>query len=252
MASAVPTSPMRSLVLPGLATLMALIVLVGLGSWQLLRLSEKDRLVTQIEASLNAPPIPLPGVETWASLKSSDYDYRRVSLSGTFNHEKEALVFGFIAVGDRGDTREGFFALTPLTLADGSIVLVNRGFVPQALREQSSRPEGLFKGVVTLTGLMRAPQSKGTFTPNDEPAKNLYFTIDPVSISRALKLDKIAPFTVDADRMAGTAPWPDGGHTVVTLVNNHLQYALTWFALAFALMGVFVVFAGKRLKGADA
>ncbi len=251
MASPAPSSPTRALLLPGLMTLLALIVLLGLGSWQLMRLSEKDRLVTQIEASLSAPPVPLPETETWASLKSSEYDYRRVSVSGTFNHEKEALAFGFIAVGDRGDTREGFFALTPLTLADGAIVLVNRGFVPQALREQSSRSEGLTKGFVTLTGIMRAPQIKGTFTPNDEPTKNLYFTIDPVTIASALKLDKVAPFIVDADRIAGSAPWPDGGHTVVTLVNNHLQYALTWFALAFGLMGVFFVFARKRLTGSD-
>jgi surfeit locus 1 family protein len=237
--------------LPGLATLIALIVLLGLGSWQLARLAEKDQLVTQIEASLSAPPVPLPEPETWASLKSTDYDYRRVSLTGTFNHDKEALVFGFISVGGRGDTREGFFAVTPLTLADGSTVLVNRGFVPQALREQSARLEGLTKGIVTLTGLMRAPEKKGTFTPNDEPTKNLYFTIDPVTLASALKLDKAASFIVDADRMAGSAPWPDGGHTIVTLVNNHLQYALTWFALAFGLMGVFFVFARKRLNGSD-
>jgi len=132
-------------------------------------------------------------------------------------------------------------------LVDGSTVLINRGFVPQDLRAQSTRSDGLIQGLVTITGLMRQPEKKGYFTPEDEPAKNLFFTIDPVSIARARQIEHLAPFIVDADKSMGQNQWPEGGHTVVSLTNNHLQYAITWFALALGLAGVFFVFANNRV-----
>ena len=242
------TSPVRALILPSLLTGLALVILLSLGAWQLIRLDEKDRLVAQIEASLTSPAVPLPASSDWPALKPQDYDYRRVSLSGTFQHDKEALVFGFVDIGQRGDTSEGFFALTPLVLADGSTVIVNRGFVPQAFRDQATRKSGLSEGIVTLTGILRAPEKRGYFTPQDIPAENLFFTIDPASIASARHLEKVAPFIVDADKTTPKGVWPEGGHTIVALVNNHLQYALTWFALAFVLAGVFFVFARDRLN----
>ena len=240
----------RALLLPGLLTVLALIVLIGLGTWQLVRLADKEQQTIRIEASLSAPPVALPAETEWATLKPADYDYRRVSLTGRFQHDKEALAFGFISVGVRGDTREGFFALTPFVLPDGSTIIVNRGFVPQELRDQNTRADGPVQGTVTLTGLMRVPEKKGSFTPDDEPAKNLFFTIDPLSIARARHIERVAPFIVDADQSGPKGQWPEGGHTVVALVNNHLQYAITWFALALGLMGVFFVFATNRINQA--
>ncbi len=237
----------RSLILPGVLTLLALIVLIGLGTWQLVRLAEKDQQTAQIEASLTVAPVPLPSQTEWASLKPAEYDYRRVSLKGSFQHDKEALAFGFISVGVRGDTREGFFALTPFVLEDGSTVIVNRGFIPQDKRAQSARAEGLIQGQMTITGLMRTPEKKGTFTPEDEPQNNLFFTIDPTAIARARQIERVAPFIVDADKSPIPGQWPEGGHTIVALANNHLQYAITWFALALGLAGVFFVFARNRL-----
>jgi surfeit locus 1 family protein len=225
---------------------LALVILISLGTWQLVRLDEKDRLVTQIEASLTATPVPLPSQKEWAALDLQTVDYRRVSLSGTFQHDKEALVFGFVDIGQRGDTSEGFFALTPFRLIDGSTVIINRGFVPQAFRDQSTRKQGLVEGPVNLTGILRTPEKRGLFTPIDDPAKNLFFVIDPVPLAKAKGLENVAPFLVDADRTGPSGVWPEGGHTIVALVNNHLQYAITWFALAFGLMGVFFVFVKNK------
>jgi len=159
------SSATRSLILPGVLTVLALIVLIALGTWQLVRLAEKDQQTAQIEASLTAAPVPLPSQTEWASLKPAEYDYRRVSLKGSFQHDKEALAFGFISVGVRGDTREGFFALTPFVLEDGSSVIVNRGFIPQDRRAQSSRMEGLIQGQMTITGLMRTPEKRARLRP---------------------------------------------------------------------------------------
>ena len=232
----------RPLILPSLFAGLALVILIGLGVWQLVRLDEKDRLVAQIEAALQAPPVSLPSSKEWSVLDLQTFDYRRVSVAGSFQHEKEALVFGFVDVGQRGDTSEGFFALTPFRLADGSTVIVNRGFVPQAFREQFTRKQGLVEGNVNLTGILRTPEKRGLFTPPDDLSKNLFFVIDPAILANAKGLENVAPFVIDADRTNPLGVWPEGGHTIVALVNNHLQYAITWFALAFGLVGVFFVF----------
>jgi surfeit locus 1 family protein len=241
-------SRFRSLLWPALLSLSAFIVLCGLGTWQLIRLAEKEAQKAHIEASLSDAAVPLPNAAEWASLSPATYDYRRVTLKGQFENDKEALVFGFITIGERGDTREGYFVLTPFRLADGSVVIVNRGFVPQELRDPALRRQGLVEGEITLTGLMRAPEKRGFFTPYDEPDHNLFFIMDPMAITKAKGLTNVAPFLVDADRTDIAGRWPEGGHTVVVIVNNHLQYAITWFALALGLAGVFFVFATNRIK----
>lgn len=241
-------SRFRPLLWPGILALSAFVVLCGLGTWQLIRLAEKEAQKAHIEASLSDAPVPLPNAAEWPSLSPAVYDYRRVILTGHFEHDKEALVFGFITVGERGDTREGYFALTPFRLDDGSIVIVNRGFVPQELRDPALRRQGLVDGEITLTGLMRVPEKRGFFTPDDEPHHNLFFIMDPIAIAKAKGVANVAPFLVDADKTELPGRWPEGGHTVVVILNNHLQYAITWFALALGLAGVFFVFATNRIK----
>jgi surfeit locus 1 family protein len=238
----------RALLLPGILTLLAFTVLCGLGTWQMVRLAEKEAQTAQIEASLTQNPVPLPAPAEWSTLSPSAYDYRRVVLRGHFEHDKEALVFGFLVIGERGDTREGFFAITPFQRADGSVILVNRGFIPQELRDPSLRAQGLIEGDITLTGIMRQPERRGFFTPDDEPQHNLFFIMDPASLAQAKGVSNVAPFLVDADKADIPGRWPEGGHTVVVLVNNHLQYAITWFALALGLAGVFFVFARIRMN----
>ena len=160
-------------------------------------------------------------------------------------------MFGFIPAGETGETTPGYFILTPLETSGGATVIVNRGFVPQELGDRSRRPDGLVSGEVTITGLMRAPQPRGLCTPADDPRKGIWFTRDPVTIAADLDLRRVAPFTIDADASPVPGRWPEGGHTVVSVPNNHLQYALTWFALALALLAVFVTFARGRIKPAQ-
>ena len=126
-------------------------------------------------------------------------------------------------------------------------MIVNRGFVPTELRDPAARPQSQPTGEATVTGLVRAPQARAWFTPEDVPSQNRWFTRDPSSIAAAKGLDRTAPFYVEADAAPNPGGWPRGGQTRPDLPNSHLQYALTWYGLALALAGVFGAFAWRRL-----
>lgn len=239
---------MRRLLIPSIVSVIAFVILCGLGFWQLERLYEKEALLQRIDQSLKADAVAMPGEAEWSQLKPDEYTYRKVFVSGHFEHEHEAHVFGFIVIDDKGTTSPGYFVLTPLALNNGGRVIVNRGFVPEAMKAQDQRKLGLIEGLMTIQGLMRVPERRGLFTPQEDLQKNIRFLRDPALIASSFTLDRVAPFIIDADATAIPGRWPEGGHTVVSVSNNHLEYALTWFGLALVLIGVFTAFALKASK----
>jgi surfeit locus 1 family protein len=239
-----PREP-TGLLWPTVGMLVAFAFLVSLGVWQLERLAWKEALIATIAARTTAPPVPLPPESEWASLAPTDYAYRHVRLEGTFEHDKEAKVFRPLADPRGRYSGLGDLILTPLRLSSGAVVIVNRGFVPENRIDPASRAEGQIQGPVTVTGLMREPESRNPFTPADDIAHRLWFTRDPASIATAFGLDRVAPFTIDQDASPIPGGLPQGGETVLSLPNSHLSYALTWFGLALALLGVYGVFAWR-------
>jgi len=124
--------------------------------------------------------------------------------------------------------------LTPLRTTDGNVVLVNRGFVPPERREPATRRDA-DTGAVTVTGLLRMTEPKGAFLRTNDPSANRWYSRDVAAIAAARGLAPVAPFFIDADATLNPGGYPIGGLTVITFANNHLIYALTWFALAFML-----------------
>jgi surfeit locus 1 family protein len=196
-------------------------------------------LIAEIAARAYAAPQPLPGAGEWPELRLADCDYRNVVARGTFEHAKEALVF-------HAGPEPGYHVLTPLRLNSGGYVIVNRGFVPAMLKDQVSRPEGQIAGETSITGILRKPEMRNIFTPPDNPAARQYFTNDPNIFAKELGGAPTSPFIIDADASPVPGGWPKGGTTVLALPNNHLAYAFTWFGLAFALFGMFAVFAWQQ------
>jgi surfeit locus 1 family protein len=247
VASSQPASPhglLRQLLWPTLFTLVSAAILISLGVWQLHRLAWKEGLIAAITARADAPPTDLPAQTDWSRLKPEDYNYRHVALRGHFLYAD--TVMEFTPAGPQ-DVGPGYLFLTPLQLASGGLVIVNRGFVPSELaRKLRERAET--GNEIRLTGLMRPPQTRGLFTPPDEPDKDEYFTGDPAAIAAQEHLVSVAPFLVDADAKVGATGWPRGGTTERDLPNNHLNYALTWFGLAAGLFGVFAAFVVRKIK----
>ncbi|MBM3608400.1 MAG: SURF1 family protein, partial [Alphaproteobacteria bacterium] len=127
-------------------------------------------------------------------------------------------------------------------------VLVNRGFVPERLRDAMSRSTGQVEGAVRITGHIRAAETRSAFTPADTPEKGVWYTRDPRAMAAYLKLPDAAPFVIDADGPENPGGWPKPGAARIRIPNNHLSYALTWFGLAATLLGVFAACGWRRLR----
>jgi surfeit locus 1 family protein len=128
------------------------------------------------------------------------------------------------------------------------VVLVNRGFVPLDRADPATGREGNPEGEVEVTGLLREPEPRNAFTPADDAAKRLFFVRDPGPIAEALGVAPAAPFTIDADAGPNPGGLPQGGETRLAFPNRHLEYALTWYGLAGALLAVFMAFAWRTIR----
>lgn len=232
--------PWRTMLIPAV---LAFLVLIGLGTWQIQRKAWKEGLIAALDAQLAAPAVALPPSTSWPTLDRSKDEYRRVTFSATFENSKEVFVFAAPSTFRPDVSGPGYWVFTPARLADGKIVLVNRGFVPDDRRDAKSRVAGQVNGPVEIVGSMRWPGSRHWFTPIDEPAKNLWFTADPQAMAAAKGLGAVAPFYIEQESPVPPGGLPKPGKLMVTLPDNHLQYALTWYGLALVLVIWFAVWA---------
>ncbi|AAX73887.1 hypothetical protein P053_02186 [Brucella abortus 01-4165] len=220
-----------------IASGIALVILLSLGTWQVERLMWKEALIASTEQRIHEPPLPLAEMEK-IYRQEGTVEYRPVTVSGTFLHQGERH---FLATY-KGEA--GFYVYTPLMLEDGRFVLVNRGFVPYEKKDPATRPAGeLAAGPVKVTGLARDPLSvKPSFlVPDNDIAKNIFYWKDWAAMAESAglpDLGRVVPFSVYADSTPNPGGLPIGGVTIIDFPNNHLQYAVTWYGLALALIGV--------------
>ena len=242
---------MRRLVLPAIATLVGVAILVSLGIWQIERLHWKEALIARVEAGLGAIPVPAPGPGEWATLDLAGAEYRRVTVSGRYRNADEIDVVYALTEPKGPAGGFGYLVMTPFEADEGLSVYVNRGFVPRERQDPATRAAGIIEGPTTVTGLLRKPAVRSWFSPADDPARNEWLSRDPAAYAAAegLPTAAVAPYIIDA-RFDPALPGglPQGGETIVAFSNNHLQYVVTWFGLAAALVGVFVAFAAARLR----
>lgn len=219
-------------VIGGLALLVGVAILVSLGTWQVQRLFFKQTLIATISERRAAAPLPLEKIE---ALKAAgiDVEYRRVSVRGRFDHSRERYFLATL------DGQPGFHVYTPMMLEDGRALFVNRGFVPEALRDPVTRKVGQIEGKITIDGFVRQKlkAKPGSMVPDNDLAKNLYFwkDLDSMASSAGLARDRVVGFFVDAAPNRDPTLLPKGGVTIFDLPDNHLQYAITWYGLALAL-----------------
>jgi surfeit locus 1 family protein len=237
-------SKTRNIVLFTIFTAAGLALLIGLGVWQLQRLAWKEGLIAQIEARTQAPPVMLEQAVDKARA-GEDVSYLRVTAEGRFDHGKERYLY---AVTDAG---VGWHVITPLTTADGEVVLIDRGFVPDALEDPGKRRQGEVEGTVRVTGLARRSEVQGRFVPDNDPGRNRWFWRDLGGLTQSMfpaGAPNVAPFIIEAEKSDVPGGWPLGGQTRLDIPNDHLQYAITWFLLAFSLLIIYVVYVRSRLR----
>lgn len=245
------------LIWPTLLALSALVVLVGLGNWQMSRKAWKDALVQQIEAGLRSAPVVLDeALRGWPCRAGETCrfpEYARVRVRGRFEHDRERYFYApDPALGP------GVHVYTPLVLEDGRRVMVNRGYVPDQLRGSATRVAGQVQGAVEIVGLLRGPGEKAMFTPENDPARNAWYWRDFDAMADCAQLtamnstERCLAFVrvfIDAEaELVNPGGWPKGGATNLQIANRHLEYALTWYGLSVSLIGFYLVFALGRLR----
>lgn len=238
--------PLSGLIVPAIATLLALVVLLALGFWQVQRLHWKNALIANVNERIKDEPVTLDLVLVQLQ-EGAAVEYRPVTLSGVFFHEGERHYYA------THNGKVGWYIFTPLIRADGSIVMVNRGFVPHALKDPAKRGEDQTEGTVALEGLVRLPPTEkpNMFMPDNEPEANSFYWRDlsqMIESSGVPDSGAAVPLFVDLRGTDKAADYPVAGTTRISFPNNHLQYAGTWFGLAFVLVCVFVVFARQRTR----
>ena len=225
--------------------LAGIAILAGLGIWQLDRKVWKENLIATLNTQLARPPEPLPPREAWPRLAPNNNEYRRVTFPAEFIPGEQALVYTAGSAFRPDVQGAGYWVFAPARLAGGSVVVVNRGFVPLDRKDAAA---AVPSGSTDLIGVMRWPEKPGPFTPADEPQNNLWYTRDPKTIAAAKKWEAPAPFYVELEFPAPAGGLPKPGKLVVNLPDDHLQYAITWFGLALGLAGVYIVWLAKRLR----
>ena len=213
--------------------LCALVFLVALGTWQLERRAWKQLILAKVSAGMEAAPLALG-----ASLADAPaLDYRRVRITGRFAHGRELYLSGrFHRV------RHGVHVITPLIRPGLPPVLVNRGWVPQANKDPGTRRAGQLQGPVTVTGIARTVFRSVLFVPDNDPVKGFWMTYAPDAMGAAAGTRAPLAVVVEADGTANPGGLPKGAVTRIDFRNDHLNYALTWFALAVALTVIFAIY----------
>jgi surfeit locus 1 family protein len=237
-----------TLLVPAVAALAALAVLVGLGVWQLQRKAWKEGLIAQLEARVTAVPVALPEPARWLDLDQDEDEFRRVGFTAEFVPGQEALVYTSGSSLRPDVTGQGYWVFALARLANGMLIVVNRGFVPEGRQNPAARAAGQLTGTVEMVGVLRWPEARGLFAPDDTPDKNLWFVRDHYAIAAAKGWNTIAPFFVDLESPVPPGGLPRPGKLAIHLRNDHLQYALTWFGLALVLVVMFGLWARTRLR----
>ena len=217
---------------------IVLLILIGLGVWQLQRLTWKEGLIAERHDRSTAAAIELPA----AGADTSQLDFRHARATGSFDHAHEMFLAARSMNGN-----PGYHVVTPFKLADGRTLLVDRGWVPLERKNSPQRADGQVLGEITIDGLLRLQRPKTWLEPDNQPKDNLWFWVDLPAMADYLGLpsDQVTPFFLEAGPAPNPGGFPIGGQSRTELPNDHLQYALTWFSFAVILAVIWFLYHWK-------
>ncbi|MBW9113264.1 SURF1 family protein [Rhizobium cauense] len=243
MADVSPDKAQRQHTAAGLVIFCGLMVslivaLTSLGVWQVERLSWKKDLIARVDQRVHAEPVPAPTRAEWNDVSRAKDEYRHVMAQGTLQNDRETLIYASTALG------AGYWVITPLSLADGTSLLINRGFVPTDRRDPKTRSEGQVSTPVKITGLLRISEPRGTLLKSNDPNSDRWYSRDVAAIAEHRNIALVAPYFIDADATVNPGALPVGGLTQIAFPNNHLVYAITWFVLA-AMVAALLIFVAR-------
>ena len=237
----------------GVFTLLMVTVFTGLGVWQLQRRVEKHALIAALTERLAATPSALPSPAQWSALNPEQDEFRRVSFTATYGSRPDAMVYSSGSAVREDISGPGTWAFLPARLSTGETVVINVGFVQNSMQDRALEDRAVAQLTtgepVTLTGYLRFAETAGMLTPAENMTKRLWFTRDHRAMGRTLGWGEVAPFYLDLETPVPASGIPKPGPLEVHLKDDHLQYAITWFALAGAVVIAFGVWwRGQRRR----
>lgn len=248
-----PRAPSRRGVV-GLSLIAALMVavLVSLGAWQLQRRVAKHALIAALTERLAAAPADLPPPGQWSELTPARDEFRRVAFTARYVEKPDAMVYSSGSAIRTDVAGPGTWAFLPAQLGNGRTVVINAGFVPNALQDRGAQNRAVGPLVTAapaqLTGYLRFPERGGWFTPNPDAGKRLWFVRDVDGMAGTLGWGQVAPFYIDLEAPVPANGVPKPGPLSVHLKDDHLQYAITWFGLAAAVAIAFAVWLASQRR----
>lgn len=211
-------------------TIAMVALTTALGVWQVRRLEWKTALLAEIDRGEAAEPVPLG---------SSPRAFSRVRVTGEFL--PATALYGTEVRSTKDGIAMGAQLVQPMRLPDGRTALVVLGWVPV----DAARPA---PGPATVTAYVRPPEYPVRFGAADDPAARQFYALDPIAIGAALGVANPAPFTLVTLGASQPGVFPAPASALPRPVNNHLTYAITWFAFAISALAVFGVYARKTLR----
>ncbi len=204
-------------------------IFCALGSWQLYRLQWKLELISEIAFGLNSSPIEFSN--------STNRNYQRVSVKGKFNFDQQIYLY---SLNDNG--KPGFDVVTPFRTNKNENVLINRGWINKELKgnpninlEAESQKR--------ITGLLRKIYKPNIFKPDNDLKNNVWFSINLEDI-KEFTGEQYSEFVIFLEDNQIQTPHPK--KISIDVPNNHLKYAITWYAISISIIFYYLYFRRKK------
>ncbi len=224
---------MTRLIFPILMGVVGVAILLGLGFWQLQRLEWKTAILNEINTRIAAEPVALP-----AEVNPETDKYLPVRVEGALMGEEITVLTSGQGAGYR--------VISVMEMAGGRRIMVDLGYVTLEAKDAPRvAPD------VVVTGNLHWPQETDRWTPRPDEDKGIWFARDVNAMAMTLMTDPvlvIAASVSGAD--LGVTPLP---LDTTGISNDHLNYAITWFSLAFVwlVMSGFLIFRVARAARKD-
>ncbi|MFQ3360918.1 MAG: SURF1 family protein [Alphaproteobacteria bacterium] len=222
-------------------TLLTLIILFLLGSWQIDRRSQKHSLIDQVEYMTNLPPVDFLVDSNISDFNINDWKYRVVKVSGSFDFTKELHVFANLS-DPKGKFRgAGYWIFNPFLIENGDYIFVNRGFVPQSLIGAYKERRKDRQEKIVIKGYIKGFEKTNAFTPDSDFVENILYSVNVTDMKNIFNIENALPFVIDI-YSSKYGDLPQAGETRLKFNDNHLSYAITWYGLAIVLIVVYFVY----------
>ena len=202
-----------------------ILVFIGLGTWQIIRLNWKNNLILEIENSLKNPPVELA--------QSNKKNFLKIKTSGSIDFDKQIYLYNLNESGT-----PGFEVINPITIGDENF-LINRGWIP--FEKRGTQEINVFDQK-NIIGTLRLQGRKNIFKPDNDLDENYWFSLNREDILKFTGKN-FSKYIIYLD---GNYQLPRPKKITANISNNHQKYAITWFSLALSILLLYLYFRKKN------